>query len=208
MSDKQPDEKQSFISEARRAQIIDAAIATLDEIGYIHASLAQIAKRAGVSTALISYHFRDKNELMDDTLMLLVNELASYVLERTRAASTSRDKLHAYIEASVSFQGTRPKYNTALIEIVFHARTPDNVPYYKLNDEGDDPLARELQQILREGQANGEFCRFNVIVMASAIRGAIDEYLFNGSLNSNVDLKSYSAELVGLFDRAIVKRSM
>jgi hypothetical protein len=57
--------KQSFIAEARRAQIIEAAIRTLDEIGYVQASLAQIAKRAGISTALISYHFSDKDDLMN-----------------------------------------------------------------------------------------------------------------------------------------------
>lgn len=48
---KMPSEgKQSFIAEARREQIIEAAINTLDEIGYVKASLAQIAKNAGIST--------------------------------------------------------------------------------------------------------------------------------------------------------------
>ena len=53
-NDKEADERQSFIAEARREQIIEATIATLDEIGYVNASLAQIAKRAGISTPLIS----------------------------------------------------------------------------------------------------------------------------------------------------------
>jgi len=33
--------KQSFIAEARREQIIEAAIKTLDEIGYVSACLSQ-----------------------------------------------------------------------------------------------------------------------------------------------------------------------
>lgn len=33
----------------------------------------------------------------------------------------------------------RPSYNIALIKILFHARMADNVPYYKLNDEDEDP---------------------------------------------------------------------
>src|SRR5689334_8077765 len=44
--EKATEEKQSFIAEA--------ATVTLDEIGYANASLAQIAKCAGSSTALIS----------------------------------------------------------------------------------------------------------------------------------------------------------
>jgi len=204
MDDKKTDDKQSFITEARRAQIVEAAIGTLDEIGYINASLSQIAKRAGISTALISYHFQDKHNLMDYTLMKLISDITSFVLERTQAAAASRDKLHAYITASIAYQGTRPAFNTALIEIVFHARTPENVPYYKLDDEEEDPLVSELEKILREGQAQKEFREFNVTVMASAIRGAIDEYLFDGNLNRSVDLESYSVELVNLFDRAIL----
>jgi TetR/AcrR family transcriptional repressor of bet genes len=204
MSDKKAHEKQSFIAEARRAQIIDAAIATLDEIGYVNTSLAQIAKRAGISTALISYHFKDKNDLMDHTLMTLLNDEASYVMERTKTAATPREKLHAFITSSLAYQGTRPKHNTALIEIVFHARTPDNVPYYKLNDDEEEPLVSELQHILREGQTKGEFREFNVLVMASVIRGAIWEHAANPNLSARIDLESYSAELIDIFDRMIL----
>ena len=163
MSEKKSEEKTSFIAEARRAQIIDAAIVTLDEIGYVNASLAQIAKRAGISTPLISYHFKDKNDLMDHTLMALIARSNTYIMDRTNAGSTARDKLHKFISSSLAYQGTHPQHYTALIEIVFNARTPDNVPYYKLNDGEEDPLLHELQQILLEGQNKGEFREFKVL---------------------------------------------
>ena len=44
-------ERQSFIEIARRKQIIECAIDAIAELGFAQASLAQIAKRAGVSTA-------------------------------------------------------------------------------------------------------------------------------------------------------------
>lgn len=204
MNDKKTDEKQSFIAEARRAQIVDAAIETLDDIGYVNASLAQIAKRAGISTALISYHFKDKNDLMDYTLIKLLSAASSYVSERTEAAVTSREKLHAYIVSSVAYQATRPKHSTALIEIIFHSRTPDNVPYYKLNDDEEEPLALQLQQILLDGQSKGEFREFHVHVMASVIQGAIGEFLANPNLAERIGLETYSTELINLFDKAIM----
>ena len=176
--DKKADEKQSFIGEARREQIIEAAITTLDEIGYINASLAQIARRAGISTALISYHFKDKRDLMDQTLMALVHRLSAYVLQRTNAEVSARHKLHAFVISSLAYQATRPRQFTALVEIVFHARTDEDVPYYKVNDEPDD-LVSALEHVLREGQSSGEFRAFNVLVMTNAIQGAIGEYLLN-----------------------------
>lgn len=196
------DEKQSFIAEARRAQIVAATIATLDEIGFAQASLAQIARRAGISTALISYHFQDKQALMDHTLQSLLAESTAYVVTRTRAARAAREQLHAYIAASLAYQGTNPQHYTALLEIIFHARTADNTPYYKLGDDEEEPVLRELIDLLRDGQASGAFGAFDARVMANAIRGAIGEYLLNPTLHARVDLETYNAELVRLFDRA------
>ncbi len=195
-------EKQSFIAEARRAQIVDAAIATLDEIGYVNASLAEIAKRAGISTALISYHFSNKNDLMNHTLRTLLSEANAYVTERLKEGKTAREKLRIFIESRLAYQGTHSQHNVALIEIVFNARTPDNVPYYKLSDDGEDPVAYALEQLLSEGQASGEFREFDVHAMASAIQGAIGEYLANQYLMAIVSLETYCAELFEIFDRA------
>lgn len=178
--DQKKEGKQSFIADVRREQIIEAAIKTLDEIGYVKASLAQIAKRAGISTALISYHFADKNDLMNHLLLNLLEGSTSYILERVNQESTPHKKLNAFITASLAYQDTHPARNTALIEIIFNARTPDNIPYYKLNDDGDgDPITDELRSILRNGQKNGDFGKFNVDVMTHVIQGAIGEYMFN-----------------------------
>jgi TetR/AcrR family transcriptional repressor of bet genes len=136
--------------------------------------------------------------------MTLVASSTSYIVEKTIAAPTSREKLHTFITSSLAYQGTRPKHFTALLEIIFNARTPDNVPYYKLNDEEDEPVMLVLQQLLQEGQAQGVFRTFNVYVMANAIQGAIGEYLLNPSLHAKVDLESYGEELVDIFDKTVV----
>jgi len=196
-------EKQSFIAEARRAQIIDAAIKTLDEIGYVQASLAQIAKRAGISTALISYHFTDKDDLMNHVLMNLLEKSTSYILERVRQHNTPHEKLNAFIVASLAYQGTHPAHNSALIEIVFNARTPDKIPYYKLSDDEEEPLLSELQQILLDGQEKGDFGIFNMDVMSSLIQGAIGEYMLSTAVTKKVDLETYSSQLIKIIDQAV-----
>ncbi|MFD1396079.1 TetR/AcrR family transcriptional regulator [Kroppenstedtia eburnea] len=202
--DQKKEGKQSFIADVRREQIIEAAIKTLDEIGYVKASLAQIAKRAGISTALISYHFADKNDLMNHLLLNLLEGSTSYILERVNQESTPHKKLNAFITASLAYQDTHPARNTALIEIIFNARTPDNIPYYKLNDDGDgDPITDELRSILRNGQKNSDFGKFNVDVMTHVIQGAIGEYMFNTDITKKVDLETYSRELVNIVNQAL-----
>jgi TetR/AcrR family transcriptional regulator, transcriptional repressor of bet genes len=196
-------EKQSFIAEARRAQIIEAAIKTLDEIGYVQASLAQIAKRAGISTALISYHFSDKDDLMNHVLMKLLEDSTAYVLERVRQHDQPGEQLKAFIIASLAYQGTHPARNSALVEIIFNARTPDKIPYYKLGDDEEEPLLQELKQILGAGQERGVFGTFNIDVMASLIQGAIGEYMLSTTVTKKVDLETYSRELVQIVRQAV-----
>lgn len=195
--------KTSFIAEARREQMIEAAIQTLEEIGYVKASLAQIAKRAGISTALISYHFKDKEDLMNHVLMKLLQKSSSYIMDRVRRESTPQAKLNAFIEASLAYQGTHHANNIALIEIIFNARTPDNIPYYQLNEEDDDPVLHELRGILAEGQKQGVFEAFHTEVMANMIQGAIGEYMLNSPLMKKVDLETYSKEMIRIVNQLV-----
>ncbi|MGH8430951.1 MAG: TetR/AcrR family transcriptional regulator, partial [Solimonas sp.] len=55
----------TFISDARQRQIVDCAIEALAEVGYARASLAEIAKRAGISKGVILYHFKGKDDLLE-----------------------------------------------------------------------------------------------------------------------------------------------
>jgi TetR/AcrR family transcriptional repressor of bet genes len=197
------EDKPSFIAEARREQIMEAAIKTLDEIGYVKASLAQIAGRAGISTALISYHFADKNDLMNHLLMKLIERSTTYILEKVNQENTPPGKLHTFIVASLAYQGTHPAHNAALLEIIFNARTPDNTPYYKLGDDEDEPILQALKQLLQDGQEQGFFGAFDVNVMSSMIQGAIGEYMPISAITKKVDLETYSSQLVKIVDQAV-----
>ncbi|WP_179281023.1 hypothetical protein [Paenibacillus sp. XY044] len=86
---------------------------------------------------------------------------------------------------------------------MFNARTPDNVPYYKLGDEEEDPLLQTLENILREGQEQGVFGDFHLSVMSNMIQGAIGEYMPNPAVIGRVDLETYTSELVRIIHRAV-----
>lgn len=196
--------KRSFIEEARRAQIVTAAIETLAEMGYVKASLAQIAKRAGISTSLIPYHFKDKEDLMEQTVNEISSAWTAYVGEQVAGGTSAREKLQFCIEANLAYMGTRPKHFTALLEIVFNVRGDDDRLRYVAEEQ--DPSLLPLEQVLTEGQQNGEFRQFNVHNMAVAIRGAIDQFL-SQIHKTNSELEDYSRELVEIFDRATQKHS-
>jgi len=188
------EDRQSFITEARREQIMKAAIEVLREVGYVSTSLSKIAKKANISTGLISYHFSGKEDLMNNTLMYLVEKEWLFIHARVGQKQISIEKLKAFIEASLAYQVINRTNNIALIEIVFNARTPDHIPYYLLEDDEEGLVKGLLQEILLQGQESKEFGGFNVQVTATIIQGSIAESLI--SSQNKMSLEDYSEELI------------
>jgi hypothetical protein len=89
------------------------------------------------------------------------------------------------------------------LEIIFNARTPDKIPFYKLSDDEGEPLLHELQLILKNGQEQGAFGSFNIDVMASLIQGSIGEYMLSTAVTKKVDLETYSSELIKIIHQAV-----
>ncbi|TXR95244.1 TetR/AcrR family transcriptional regulator [Bacillus sp. SH7-1] len=194
----------SFIAEARREQIILACIDTLEEVGYNNLSLTKVAKKAKISTGLISYHFNDKLYLMNRTLQFLVDKQHKFISNRVLLAQSEINKLEAFIEAHLAYQETHYKNNIALIEIVFNARNEENIPYYRIEDEEDDDALRTmLLDILKTGQQNGVFSNsFRIDTLASFILGAIEERMLQA--NSSISIENYSDELIKMVKKLTI----
>lgn len=88
---------------ARRAQIIDAAIATIATRGYEGASIQRIAKQAALSPGLLHYHFPNKQAI----LLGVMEALAQRQLERFERrlkAAPQEGALAAYLYAHLSLE--------------------------------------------------------------------------------------------------------
>ena len=197
------EDKQSFISEARREQIIQACIDALDEYGYANVSLTKVARKAKVSTGLISYHFTGKMDLINQTLLYLLNKKLDYISGKVFQEESSISQLKAYVEASLAYQVANYKNNIALIEIVFNARNEEGVPYYKADDDEEDQLNALLKDILLEGQKRKEFSdEFNVEMMCILIQGAIEESMLYP--NKSFSYEKYKEELIRMITKIVM----
>ena len=56
------------ITEIRRNQIVDAAVRVMARHGWNDTSIDEITREAGVSRGLVSYHFKDKSDLLSGVL--------------------------------------------------------------------------------------------------------------------------------------------
>lgn len=187
---------------ARRAQIIEAAIATIAEIGYAKASFSQIAKTAGLSsTGLISYHFSSKQELNAAIVEEVIGTMSAFMHERMQVVSTSTPQgaLVAYITGTIAFMQEKPAYMQALLGIFTHGG-------FAYDGEDEQAVVSPLEGILRGGQDAGVFRAFDLRVMATTIQRSIDGIPMALAANPSLDLDVYARELVELFTLATQAR--
>ncbi len=84
----------------RRKQLVDAAIDVIHEQGFASATVARIAKRAGVSSGIVHHYFTDKDELLFATMRALLDELRRDTVQRQKGATTPSARVNAIIDAS------------------------------------------------------------------------------------------------------------
>lgn len=190
----------TITEQARRAQIVAAAIDTIAERGYGKASFAQIANRAELSsTGLISYHFRSRKNLDAAVVADIFDRLSRHMGERVGGAGDPQTALVAYIEGLIEFMKVDPHALQALMSIVLHGAL-------EYDAEADQRATSSLADILTWGQGEGVFRDFNITVMATTIQRALDGIPMVQAANPDLDLDTYARELVALFSLATRKQ--
>ena len=110
--------RRSFIEQARREQIVAAAIDVLYESGFAATSLAAIAGRIGVSKGVISYHFASKDELLREVVADVLTEASQYMRPRIEAAGSALDALRVYVTSNLSYISAQRRKIMAFTEIL------------------------------------------------------------------------------------------
>ncbi len=192
----------TFIENARRQQIVTAAIDTIAEVGFAKASLARIAERIGISKGVISYHFAGKDDLIRQVVIEIIEASRSYIIPRVFAESAGPARLRAYIESNLAFMR---EHRNSMIAILDIARNGGVMADGRRRVDGRDAgvAVRLLEEELARLQSEGELRRdFDPGVMAVAIRAAIDSVPHRLVGDPDLDIDHYSKELATIFDLA------
>ena len=194
--------ERTFIENARRQQIVAAAIDTIAEVGFSQASLARIAERIGVSKGVISYHFAGKEDLIRQVVIEIIEASRTYIIPRVFAESTGPARLRAYIESNLAFMREHRNSMVAILDI---ARNGGVMADGHRRVDGRDAgvavrlLEEELARLQTEGELRSDF---DPGVMAAAIRAAIDSVPYRLVHDPDLDIDHYAKEIATIFDLA------
>jgi AcrR family transcriptional regulator len=131
-----------------RRRLFDAAIEEFRSEGFDRASIARIAKRAGVSRASFYFHFPTK----DHVLLELQWNLELRIVERLRGHESLRSALHEFIDGLIEAEDSvgDPELNRDMFRI--YTRRPEGL---SLEDQ-PFPVMFELGRRFAVGAHNGE----------------------------------------------------
>jgi AcrR family transcriptional regulator len=196
--------RRSAIEAVRRAQIVDAAITVVAEEGYARASMARIAQQAGLSKGLLSYHFRNKEHLLEQALRTTFEAITEAIVDELDVSAPAPEILRETIHRLAGYGVAHRQELRALDQISRNLRDAEGRPLLTLADY--DEAYGQLEQLYRKGQREGTFRSFDTRVMAVTQQAAIDTMFAYADAYPGTDVRQYAADLADLLLAAVVTR--
>lgn len=143
----EPDEEASIVmpklgmEPVRRKALISAAIEAIHDRGMGSLTMGDIARRAGVSSALAHHYFGSKDDLLIATMRHLLDELGLSLRERLAGATDPLARVDAIIEGNFAPNQFQPAVISAWLA-------------FYLQSQHDGEAARLLKVYLRRLESN------------------------------------------------------
>jgi len=164
------------LSEARRVQILEAAVAVIGQRGLCDTRITDIASRAGTSSALVIYYFESKDRLLAEALSFSEERFYAETANELAKLDSARDRLIRLIELSCS-SGPAAEGNWLdewLLWLDLWARAPRDPEVARDSQALERRWRDTIAGIVREGQATGEFRRVDPEEFAIRLGAMID----------------------------------
>lgn len=199
-----PRRRQRLDEGQRRTQIIAGCVRVLAEHGYQQASLALIAKAAGVSKGLVWHYFADRDTLMEQVAVVTVTRLRNEVAADIDLTAPVPAVIAAAIHRAAHLGRTHPTELRAVSQIAQNLRDTDGSLRLDLTYYEETYRAQEV--LFRRGQAEGSLRDFDTRVMAVTYQGAIDAMLGYLESHTDTDIGAYADTLSSLLIEAVRSR--
>lgn len=166
--------------DVRRRQLIDATVVAIAEVGYNATTIAEIARRADVSTGLVSFYFGDKDGLLEATMRHIARELSRAAAARMRDATTPRGRVQAVIDTTLGASQFERRIGT--VWLAFWAQVPHSPRFARVQRAYHQRIAANLSHALRP-----ILLRDPARALAEAIASMIDGLWLRATLTNDPD---------------------
>jgi TetR/AcrR family fatty acid metabolism transcriptional regulator len=188
----------------RKSKILNSAIKIFGEKGFQNATIAEIAKDAGVGDATIYEYFKNKEDLMLAIPVEFTRELIPQINDHMMGIKGAFNKLRKFIWWWLNFVEKNPGYGSIVLLELKTSKTYVSTEAYQ--------AARSFYQIvldiINEGQAEGLIKKeVNPYLARSLCVGAMEHIIIRWLLKDRkYSLIQYADELADLLINSLKNR--
>ncbi len=192
-----PKKQKTRIEEIRRVELIDAAHRIFLQDGLKGLTTTRICHEAGLSQGILTYYFKDKEEVLFAMVRVANQALMDAVVDGLRQATTRWERLLALIDGS--FPADRFERNIANAWVSFYAEAAHNARYGRLQHLFYRRLHSNVAFVLSPVLGKADIDSF-VFGMAAMIDGF---WLRRGHAGSEFSLDDVRAQLVDYAEKRL-----
>src|SRR4029453_10325962 len=162
------------LSDARRRQILKAAVQVIAEKGLCDTGIKDVAAQAGTSPALVIYYFGKKDILLAEALSYADEHFYAQTADAVAEMSSARDRLGELVRCSCSVGEAEDDFDEWVLWLDLWARAPRDPDVARDRAAMDRRWRTTIAEIVREGQAMGEFAAVDADAFALRLGALID----------------------------------
>jgi TetR/AcrR family transcriptional regulator len=197
-------EQNEEIRQARRQQILDAAVHVYMEKGVRGAEIGEIAEHAGVARGLVYHYYKDKLALFQDLFQQSLDGAAAFISSALNTGENPMVRLERYLRSYMESAIEQPhqvRFHKNIqqdITLVFEDRADEilRLSYEKLML----PLATTLQEAMDQGYVREMDPLLVMNVFWGSIMGAMNVFMHHPSAD---DLEKRKIDVITLVFQGI-----
>lgn len=180
----------------RRDAVVKATIAEIGLHGHMDVTVAQIARRAGMSTALAHHYFGGKNQIILAAMRHMLGNYAAGVREAQAGATDPRQRLIALVEANFAAPNFRQETVRAWLNFYVLAESDDaarrlvGIYHRRLHSN----LLHDLRRICPD-RAEGAARHIAALIDGAYLREALASRPPDGEAAARMVLAALAAEI-------------
>ena len=149
-------DKRRVRGEESRKLILKAAVDSIATMGLGKLTLDRVADRVGISRGLVVFHFKSKDNLIEEVLSYLGRQYhGGWESVLNGEAQSDIDKLMRLIDYDIRFACDNPKYVSAWH--AFWGEAKGNVMYQEQAGQREKGYARDMEHLLEKISGDGEY---------------------------------------------------
>lgn len=156
----------------KQVALIRTTYQAISERGVHRVSLQDIADRAGVSKAVILYHFKTKDGLILRTMEWVLSRTAQRIHVAIDAAPSAREQVLAMVDVIFSGPDANRRFYLTYLDLLEHAARED--AFEELSATFRSIVNSLYGEVIRSGTADGSFRVGDIDEAATAMRAIVD----------------------------------